>query len=116
MREAFHLLSESLQERLLRVQDTPSACPYIESEVAHMPLHYPLKLLSTDDVDELLAAGFRRSGMFLYFTACTPCQACEPTRIDVSKLRWGRSFKRILRRAEAELTCRWQAPVVDEDR
>ncbi|TWU10184.1 arginyl-tRNA-protein transferase [Allorhodopirellula heiligendammensis] len=81
-----------------------------------MPLLYPVSPLDGDDVDQLLAGGFRRSGSLLYYTRCAPCHACEPTRVEVNAFRLSNSFKRVLRRADKELTLTWQAPVVDPAR
>lgn len=81
-----------------------------------MPLFYPATALSANDVDMLLASGFRRSGQLVYFTRCTPCHACEPTRVDVNTFRWSRSFKRVLNRAEKHIDMRWQSPQCDADR
>ncbi len=105
-----------VHNRLLEVQDSPSPCPYIDSRTARMPLFYPVTPLNGDDIDLLLAGGFRRSGSLMYYTHCAPCHACEPTRVDVSAFQLRGSFKRVLRRAEAELTLTWQTPVVDEER
>lgn len=105
-----------VRDRLLQVQDSPSPCPYIDSLTAHMPLLYPVAPLDGDDVDSLLAGGFRRSGSLLYYTRCAPCYACEPTRVDVSTFQFSGSFKRVLRRAENELSLTWQKPLVDESR
>ncbi|MCM2372889.1 arginyltransferase [Aporhodopirellula aestuarii] len=102
--------------RLVQVQDSLSDCPYIDATVARMPLHYPIRGLSGADVDMLLDGGFRRSGTLLYYTRCAPCHACEPTRIEVSRFHLSGSFKRVLRRAENELTMTWQLPAVDEQR
>lgn len=105
-----------VRDRLLPVQDSPSPCPYIDSLTARMPLYYPVTPLKGEDVDQLLAGGFRRSGSLLYYTRCGTCQACEPTRLDVSAFYLSSSFKRVLRRARKELTFTWQTPVVDEGR
>lgn len=105
-----------VRDRLLQIQDSPSPCPYIDSLTARMPLLYPVAPLGGEDVDLLLAGGFRRSGSLLYYTQCAPCHACEPTRVDVSAFQLSTSFKRVLRRAEKELTLTWQTPRVDESR
>lgn len=105
-----------VQDRLLQVQDARSECPYIDSLTARMPLHYPIDRLSGEDIDALLAGGFRRSGTLLYYTRCAPCHACEPTRVEVSTFHLSGSFKRVLRRAERDLTLSWQSPIVDDER
>ena len=72
--------------------------------------------LGAEQFDELLATGYRRSGVFVYQTRCPGCQQCRPTRVLVDQFRWGRSFKRVLARANAELTCVWGPPQVDSRR
>lgn len=49
-------------------------------------------------LDQLTAAGFRRSQRFLYRPACPGCSACVPTRIRVADFRPSRGFRKILRR------------------
>jgi arginine-tRNA-protein transferase len=105
-----------VRDRIMMVQDSPSACPYIENVTARMPLHFPIARLCGADVDCLLAGGFRRSGTMLYYTRCAPCYACEATRLDANRFEMSSSFRRVLRRAEQELTLTWQRPQVDEDR
>ena len=98
------------------VQDAPSPCPYLDSITARMPLFYPVTDLSGHDVDRLLAGGFRRSGNLVYYTKCAPCHACEPTRIEADRFELSTSMKRVLKRANKDLTMTWRRPIVDEDR
>ena len=105
-----------VRDRIMMVQDSPSVCPYIENVTARMPLHFPIARLCGAGVDCLLAGGFRRSGTMLYYTRCAPCYACEATRLDANRFELSRSFRRVLRRAEQELTLTWQRPQVDDDR
>ncbi|SMP48639.1 arginine-tRNA-protein transferase [Neorhodopirellula lusitana] len=114
--DGFPAHAEPLREHLLPIQDTPSACPYIDGVTARMPLFYPVTPLSGEDVDWLLAAGFRRSGNLVYFTKCAPCHACEPTRLDVAHFQLSSSFRRVLKRAAKDLTLSWRMPSVDDDR
>lgn len=114
--DEFPAQAARLRDRLMIVQDVPSVCPYIESMTARTPLYYPTTAMDGREVDDLLAAGFRRSGGMVYYTKCAPCHACEPIRVDVPSFRWSGSFKRILKRAEKELTLAWRYPTVDPDR
>lgn len=114
--DEFPRQSLNVRQHLLPVQDTRSDCPYIDSLTARMPLHYPIEQLSGEDIDALLAGGFRRSGALLYYTRCAPCHACEPTRVAVSTFHLSGSFKRVLRRAERDLILTWRSPRVDEER
>jgi arginine-tRNA-protein transferase len=49
-------------------------------------------------LDQLTAAGFRRSQRFLYKPVCPGCRACVPTRIPVGDFVPGRNFRKILKR------------------
>jgi len=64
----------------------------------------------------LLAAGFRRSGDFVYRTQCPSCIACEPTRLEVERFAWTKSFRRVLNRGDRDLEARWGPPRVDSPR
>lgn len=79
-------------------------CAYLDNRSANLPLVLCKQVISTKVTDDALAAGLRRAGVFLYYTACDGCQACEPVRINVKNFRWGRSWKRILARGDRLLT------------
>lgn len=49
-------------------------------------------------LDQLTAAGFRRSQRFLYKPACPDCRACVPTRIPVADFTPGRNLRKVLKR------------------
>jgi leucyl-tRNA---protein transferase len=69
-----------------------------------MPLEYPLRRLSGPELDERLAAGFRRLGDLVYRVSCPSCQACEPIRILIDEFRPNRSQRRTWRKGEMTLT------------
>ncbi len=89
-------------------------CSYLDNRIANLPLKLPSRLLTLDEFDQALASGIRRSGVFLYHTACQECSACEPSRVDVRKFIWRDSFKRVLKRGDRSLTIRAGRPVIDE--
>ena len=91
-------------------------CSYMPDRIANLPLKLPSRLLSLDEFDQALAGGIRRSGVFLYHTACNGCSACEPSRVDVRKFVWRDSFKRVLKRGDKCLTIRVGQPSIDEHR
>ncbi len=86
------------------VMENVHECSYLEDRTANLPLNLPAKLLDMREVDAALEAGMRRAGVFLYYTACESCQACEPTRVDVSAFRWTDSWRRILNRGDRLLS------------
>lgn len=106
----------AVRDQLAVVHDGPTPCPYLDGLTARMPLHAPLVALTLEDTDSLLAGGFRRSGAVVYYTRCAACQACEPTRVDVQAFQLTRSQRRVLRRAQRDLTLTWQLPRVDSAR
>lgn len=99
--------------RLVVIQDQLQPCPYREGITARMPLQLPIGSVTDEVTDELLQLGYRRSGDFVYRTQCPACNACEPTRVLVDQFQPTGSMKRVLRRGDLELECRWQRPVAD---
>jgi len=91
-------------------------CSYLEGQTANLPLKLPARLVSEDEFDQAMEGGLRRSGVFLYHTACQHCSACEPTRVDVTKFVWRDSFKRVLKRGDQSLKILAQRPILDERR
>ena len=79
-------------------------CPYLDGQTARLPLEYPLRPLSGRELDERLAAGFRRLGDLVYRAQCPSCQACEPIRILAREFRPNRSQRRTWRRGQATFT------------
>ena len=102
--------------RLIVVQDQLQPCPYLDAETARMPLRLPVGNVTPDVTDQLLAMGYRRSGDFLYRAQCPTCDACKPTRVEVSKFRYSSSLKRVKNRGDRDLHCRWGSPLVDTKR
>ncbi len=102
--------------RLVVVQDQLTPCPYLDGVTARMPLRLPVGSVIPAVTDELLAAGYRRSGDFLYRTQCPTCVECRPTRIDASRFEPSKSMRRVVNRANRDLSCRWGKPRVDSKR
>ncbi|MCO8121939.1 arginyltransferase [Stieleria sp. TO1_6] len=108
--------TENRFPELVVVYDGYQECPYLDGNVARMPLEYPRRTLQPTDLDRLLALGYRRSGAMFYRTRCPSCQECVPTRVDVQQFQWTRSLKRILNRSDRELQLTWGRPTVDPQR
>jgi len=91
-------------------------CSYLADRAASLPLTLPSRLVTLEEFDSALASGVRRSGVFLYYTDCYQCSACEPSRIDVNKFIWRDSFKRVLKRGDRTLGMRVARPTLDDQR
>ncbi len=106
----------SAESRLIVIHDQLQDCPYLPKAIARMPLRLPIGELDGAALDSLLALGYRRTGDFLYRTQCPMCQACEPTRLVVQQFDWSRSFRRVLRRGDADLAMSIGPPQCDAER
>lgn len=80
------------------------ACAYLDNRTANLPLVVCKQIITPQGTDDALEAGLRRAGVFLYYTDCKDCRACEPIRIQVDTFQWTRSWKRILTRGNRLLT------------
>ncbi len=95
---------------MLELSDHKHPCVYRPSQFARMPLLYPTRRLTGQEMDEQLAEGRRRSGAFIYYTACPTCIACEPTRLEVQRFELSRSMKRVLQLGNQRLEMRIGPP------
>lgn len=69
-------------------------CPYLQGKEWRIE-QFAAASLEPGIYEELLALGFRRSGMSFYRNICRDCDLCVPIRLDVSSYSPSKSLRRL---------------------
>ena len=80
------------------VYDGLQRCPYLDGQIARMPLYRQLRQLTLDEADVRFANAERRVGTCLYRTACPTCSACKGLRVVVDDFKPTKSQRRVLKK------------------
>ncbi len=96
------------------IVENPRACSYIPNEIASLE-HRIMVDIEPDELDWLLAHGYRRFGPDYFRPVCTPCGECISTRVVVSEFEISRNQRRARNRS-AHLRIMVGPPQIDDER
>ncbi len=78
----------------------PSACGYLSGQLSRSDYVDPRLELTDEELTELNALGFRRSGKLVYRPACPSCSACQSARFALNAMHINRRLKRTIKRCQ----------------
>lgn len=86
--------------------EEPVACPYLPGQEKRYE-YFLAADLTGGELAELLAAGWRKFGVYFFRPACPGCRQCIPLRVPVAAFAPSRSQRRVLR-AGRQLVTRFE--------
>lgn len=89
-------------------------CSYLPQRVARSQVATPSERVHSEVYSDLIAQGFRRSGVFAYRPHCDGCQACVAVRIPAQDFKPNRTQRRIQQRLSS-LQTRTLVPAFSND-
>ena len=105
----------ALVKNVREIDATPHPCPYLEGEIATLPLRFYEAGVDKEHLDELLALSDRRVGRLMYRPSCGACRACEAIRIPVREFKLSKSERRTFKRNQ-DIAITIGPAIVDEER
>lgn len=96
------------------VQD--GECPYFaDRRPTRIAISAPGHL-DSEDFNETLEIGMRRSGILVYRPLCQACRKCLPLRIEVDTFTPTRSQVRVLKRCDPLFCSEWERPTLTQEK
>ncbi len=75
----------------------PAPCPYFSGKTAVNEYFFALQI-EAEELDALLAQGWRKFGYYYFRPACTSCSACVPLRVPTAQFTPEKSWRRVIQR------------------
>ncbi len=94
--------------------EPPHACPYLDDREAQLEIRVQIEV-SPDELDAMLARGWRRFGPVYFRPACVGCGECVTLRIRVAEFAPSKSQRRAAKNA-ARLRRVVGVPQIDDER
>ncbi|MCC6145647.1 MAG: arginyltransferase [Candidatus Hydrogenedentes bacterium] len=95
-------------EQAIHLADVPDPCPYLSHQVA--TFRFGNGLIAAPHYRELLDAGYRRNGEFVYRPNCRFCQECQILRVPTQGFQPSREQRRVWRKGAPLFEVQLAAP------
>lgn len=97
-----------------QLKEPPHSCVYLPEQQASLEIRLLVEV-TPDELEAMLARGWRRFGPMYFRPACTNCQECVTLRIPSATFAPSKSQRRA-RRDASQLTRRVGRPIIDDER